>query len=132
MNYKTKNILKWTPSVIVALQLSVSAILKFTSVPFLVQSFNEIGLGDYLMLFGIAEILFVALFLFRRTMKIGFFLLTAYLGGAIATEITHGSFIAPVMILTLTWIAAYLRNPYLFKEDKLSAKQPVWQRKIAA
>src|SRR4029079_12348094 len=48
MNDKTKNVLKWLPSFIIACQLSVSAILKFTGFPFLVQSFSEIGLAGYL------------------------------------------------------------------------------------
>src|SRR6266496_3450285 len=79
MNDKTKNILRWLPSFVIATQLTVSAVLKFTSFPFLVQSFTEIGLVQYLKIFGSMEILLAALFLYPRTMKIGFLLLTAYL-----------------------------------------------------
>jgi DoxX-like family len=118
MNDKTKNVLKWLPSFIIACQLSVSAILKFTGFPFLVQSFSEIGLAEYLKVFGCAELLLASLFLYPRTMRIGFLLLTAYLGGAIAVEISHGTFIVPFLILTLIWIAAYLRNPAIFREKQ--------------
>ena len=118
MNDKTKNVLKWLPSFIIACQLSVSAILKFTGFPFLVQSFSEIRLAEYLKVFGCAELLLASLFLYPRTMRIGFLLLTAYLGGAITVEISHGTFIVPFLILTLIWIAAYLRNPAIFREKQ--------------
>jgi hypothetical protein len=65
-------------------------------------------------------------------MRIGFLLLTAYFGGAIATEITHGGFIAPIAILTIVWIAAYLRKPEIFKGERRNAKRNTWQPKVAA
>jgi hypothetical protein len=132
MSNKTKNILKWIPSVLVALQLTVSAILKFISFPFLVQAFTEIGLVNYLAVFGCAEITLAILFLYSRTMRIGFLLITAYFGGAIATEMSHGGFIAPVVILTLVWIGAYLRKPELFRGERSNARQDSWQAKVAA
>ena len=119
MSNKTKNVLKWLPSFIIVCQLSVSAILKFISFPFLVQSFSEMGLAQYLKVFGCAELLLALLFLYPRTMRIGFLLLTAYFGGAIAVEISHhGTFIVPSLILTLIWIAAYSRNPAIFREKQ--------------
>src|SRR5215210_1713423 len=116
MNDKTKNILRWIPSFVIALQLTVSAILKFTNFPFIVQSFKDTGLVEYLKLFGCAELLFACLFLYPFTMRIGFLLLTSYFGGAIAVEISHGTFIVPAIILTVIWVAAYLRKPEIFKE----------------
>jgi hypothetical protein len=118
MNNKTKKVLKWLPSFIIACQLSISAILKFTGFPFFVQSFSEIGLVQYLKVFGCAELLLASLFIYPRTMRIGFLLLTAYFGGAIAVEITHGTFIVPFLVLILIWIATYLRNPAIFKENR--------------
>jgi len=132
MNDKTKNILRWLPSFVIATQLTVSAVLKFTSFPFLVQSFTEIGLVQYLKIFGSMEILLEALFLYPRTMRIGFLLLTAYFGGAMAVEITHGTFVAPVVILTLIWIAAYLRKPEIFKGNKNNIKHSFSSEKIFA
>ena len=118
MSNKIKSTLRWLPSFIIACQLSVSAILKFTGFSFLVQSFSEMGLAQYLKVFGCAELLLASLFLYPRTMRIGFLLLTAYFGGAIAVEISHGTFIVPSLILTLIWIAAYLRNPAIFREKQ--------------
>jgi hypothetical protein len=132
MSNKTKNILKWIPSVLIALQLTVSAILKLTGFPFIVQAFTELGLSHYLPVFGCAEITLAALFLYPRTVRIGFLLLTAYFGGAIATEMAHGAPIAPVVILTLVWIGAYLRKPEIFRGERSSAKQTNWKPKVAA
>jgi hypothetical protein len=132
MKHKMQTILKCLPSYLVVLPLIISATLKLSSFPFLVQAFAEMGLGAYLKIFGATEILLAVLFLYPRTMKIGFLLLTAYFGGAIAVEVAHGSFIAPVVILSVIWIAAYLRRPEIFKEKKSAAKQPFLQNKLAA
>ena len=118
MDNKTKKILRWLPSFIIAVQFTVSAILKFINFPFLVQSFSEMGLVQYLKAFACAELILALLFLHPRTMRIGFLLLTAYFGGAIAVEIPRGTFIVPSLILTTIWIAAYLRNPAIFKEKE--------------
>ncbi len=131
MSNKTKNLLKWILSVLVAFQLTVSAILKFTGFPFLVQAFTVLGLANYLAVFGLAEITLAILFLYPPTMRIGFLLLTAYFGGAIATEMTHGGSIVPVVILTIIWIAAYLRKPEIFRGENSNTKQE-WQQKVAA
>jgi hypothetical protein len=61
------------------------------------------------------EIAFTALFIFPKTMKIGFILLSCYFAGALATELSHnGPLLNPVMPLALVWIAAFLRNPSIF------------------
>ena len=125
MSNKTKNILKLTPSVVIALAITVSAASKFSGLPALVQSFTERGLIQYLNVFATMELLFVALFLNPRTMKIGLLLLTAYFGGAIATELSYrNAMIAPAVILSMLWVAAYLRNPGIFTEKRQSAIGP--------
>jgi hypothetical protein len=49
-------------------------------------------------------------------MRLGFLLLTAWFGGAMAVELSHGSvFIFPAVILTVLWIAAFLRDPSILK-----------------
>ena len=117
MSNKTKNILNWVPSIFIALFITMSASFKITALPLLVAHFTELHLVQYLKLFGIAELLFIVLFLNRKTMRIGCLLLTAYFGGAIAVELTNGgNMVAPVMILTIIWVAASLRKPGIFKD----------------
>jgi len=49
-------------------------------------------------------------------MRLGFLLLTAWFGGAIAVELSHGNaFIFPAVILTILWIAAFLRDRSILK-----------------
>lgn len=116
MTGKTKNYLKWIPSLLIALFMTLGAIMNFIGTPQLVKLYSKIGLQNSMLLFGITELLFISLFLWPRTMKIGFFLPTGYYGGAMAVELSAGTvFIFPALILTIVWIAAYLRDSTLFK-----------------
>ncbi|MBE7174270.1 MAG: DoxX family protein [Williamsia sp.] len=123
MNNKTKNILRWAPSGLVAFALIGSASSKLSGVQPLIEHFTQIGLVSFVKGFAILELLFLGLFLFPRTIKMGLLLLTAYFGGAIAVELPYGLFMAgPLAILSLVWIAAYLRNPSVFsyKQEKVT------------
>jgi len=120
MKSKTKNILKWLPTVAAALVIIMGACLKLSGFAPLVELYSRIGLLPVIKILGLAELLFLGLFLYSRTMKMGFLLLTAYYGGAMAVELSHGTvFIFPATILTITWIGAYLRDRSLFKSVSL-------------
>ena len=118
MNNKTKRILKWTPSFVLTLILAMSATFKLTAQQPIVEHYTELGMQQYLNFLGIAELFFVTLFMLPRTMKIGFLLLTAYFGGAVAVEVAHqGFFIAPLIILMFIWTSAYVRKPEIFGKE---------------
>jgi len=115
MNNKTAKILKWAPTVLASLIIASTASMKLAAIPPLVEIYSKIGLLSWMQGLGIFELLFLTLFLLPRTLKLGFLLLTAYFGGAMAVEISHGTmFIIPGAILTLIWIAAYLRDTTIF------------------
>jgi hypothetical protein len=115
MKSKTNKILKWAPSILVTLIIGAGSIMKLTAQPQLVEVFSKTGLLPYMNLLGAAELVFVTLFLWSRTLRIGFFLLTAYFGGAMAIELSqHIFFIMPAVILALVWLAAWLRDNSLF------------------
>jgi len=115
MKQKTKNILIWIPSILAALVITLSAGMKLIAMPQLVEIYSRMGILDYMKILGSIELLFVAMFLISRTMRIGFLLITAYFGGAMAVELSHGNlFIFPAVILTLVWIAAFFRDPSIF------------------
>ena len=119
MKSKTKQILKWTPSILAALIIVSGSIMKLTAQPQLVEVFSRSGMLPYMRALGIAELLFVSLFLWRRSLRIGFFLLTGYFGGAMAVELSqHVFFIMPAMILALVWLAAWLRDSSLFRSSQ--------------
>ncbi len=60
------------------------------------------------------ELLFLLLFMGKRTMRLGLLLLTGYFGGAMAIEAIFGNMMVPAIILTVTWLAAGVREPQLF------------------
>ena len=63
MKNKTKQILKWTPSVFTGIIITVGAFMKLAGAAPIVEIYSKIGLLPYLRILGIAELLFVALFL---------------------------------------------------------------------
>jgi hypothetical protein len=118
-----KEKLKWIPSILVAMVISMGATMKLAAAPQVVEIYSRIGLLPYMRLLGVSELLVTGLFLYPRSMKIGLLLITGYFGGAMAVELSHGSiFIFPAAILSVVWIGAYLRNPALFltKQETLS------------
>ena len=127
MKSKTNKILKWTPSILVTLIIVAGSIMKLTAQPQLVEVFVKTGLLPYMKLLGTAELVFILLFLWSRTLRIGLFMLTGYFGGAMAIELSqHIFFIIPAVILAFIWLAAWLRDNSLFSVPQKS------QRTIAA
>jgi len=115
MTQKTKKMLRWIPSVLISLQLGSSALMKFTANPFMVQNFAKAHLLPYMNIIGCMELLFLLLFLQNRTMRIAILLITGYFGGAMAIEAIYGNIFIPATILTVVWLAAWLREPAMFK-----------------
>lgn len=115
MKSKTNKILRWAPSILVTLIIVAGAFMKLTVQPQLVEMFTKTGLLPYIKLLGATELVFVSLFLWSRTLRLGFFLLTAYFGGAMAIELSQQIFfIMPAVILALVWLAAWRRDNSLF------------------
>ncbi len=126
MKSKTKMPLSRILTVFVVLIMAAGGAAKLVGISQLVELYTRIGLLPYLKLLGLAEIALAGLFLSSRTMKVGFLLLTSYLGGAMAVELSHGTiFIAPGLILTLVWITAYLRDKTIFVSSKKQVSEIV-------
>lgn len=103
---------------LIVLALTAGGIMKLVAPTEIINIYTKIGLLAYMKVLGVAELLFAFLFLWNRTMKTGFYLLTAYLGGAMAVELSHGNiFIAPTITLAVTWITAFLRDPSIFRTE---------------
>lgn len=115
MTTKTKNIINWSLAGLVGFIFIGSAMSKFFGGEETIQMANGIGLSaETFRIIGLIEFLSVILFLIPRTGIIGTLLLAAYMGGAIATHVTHGqSLIAPAIIEAIIWIVAIIRFPEL-------------------
>ncbi|MGH9614841.1 MAG: DoxX family protein [Bryobacteraceae bacterium] len=95
----------------VILPFTLSATLKVTHAPAVVQTFAHIGIPQGAILpLGIIELSCLALYLIPRTAVVGTLLLTGYLGGAILANIINGSdFIHALVVGLFVWAGAWLR-----------------------
>lgn len=112
----------WTGRVlttIAVLFMLFDSIVKFTTVPEVVDSFKQLGYPTSLApTIGVIELLCLALYLLPRTSVFGAVMLTGYLGGAVATHVrignpllTHALF--PIYIAFLLWLGLFMREPRL-------------------
>ena len=108
----------WILSVLIALFLiGASAMGKFTSWEGKSEMFAKMGWAEDVMVkIGIVEVAIAILFLIPRSSFIAAILLSACLGGAIATHVRVGDpFLFPIIIGGFTWVALGLREPNVFR-----------------
>ena len=115
MNTKSKQIIYWVLTGLVAFIFLGSAASKFTANEEALKMAANFGLDAKTnTLIGIVEVASLLLFVIPRTGIIGTLLLSAYIGGAIATHLEHGvSIVAPCIIQSLMLIVAFYRFPEL-------------------
>jgi len=95
--------------------LAGGAIAKILKVSYIQNDFEKLGVGAYTQLLGFCELIFLALLLYPRTMNWGFFLFCSYLGGAMATHLSHGeAFLQPMAPLVLIYLNVFLRDKTIF------------------
>jgi len=122
MKKKVGSVIGWTCAILVALFNLFAAVMKYVPVAPGSEAealMQQLGLTPELHhVLGVVEIAIVLLFLIPRTSTVGFVLMVGYMGGAWATNITHGfdslaesmGFIITFALLT---ISAWFRNPEL-------------------
>ncbi len=90
---------------------------KFTTWEGKSEMFAKMGWTENVMFnIGIVEVVISILLLIPRSSFIAAILLSAYLGGAIATHIRVGDpFLFPIIIGVFTWVALGLREPDVFR-----------------
>ena len=102
---------------ILSLLFFASSYAKIVGSPEINERFATFGLAEQQTLLGFTMLISTVLFLIPATFSLGVLLLSAFLGGAIATHMQHGEpFIGPARLLIFVWIAYYLRNPNMFKK----------------
>ena len=101
----------WVPAVLIAL----SGGMKLTGNPQVLQTMQTLGVGRYVRLLGVMELVFATLFVIPSTFKLGFALSSCYFAGAIATELSHDALkVNPFIPIVLLWIGAFIRDRSLF------------------
>lgn len=107
-------IISWTLLILPSLMLLMSAGMKLSGAEPLASAFEAMGLGKLLQVIGAVELLSVALLLIPKTYKIGFLLITGYLGGAMSIELSGGQFPVAGVVLAVIWVGVFLRNKAMF------------------
>ena len=109
------NIITWILTIALGAMVILSGIFKITKNKKITEMLSKLGVAKYIPLFGIAEIIFALLFIYPATRNIGFVLLICYFSGALATDLSHkNTIVAPLVFLTLLFVAEFLFNPALF------------------
>jgi hypothetical protein len=121
----------WTGRIISGLMtafLGLDAIMKFAKPEMVVKGTVELGYSESVILpLGVVLLASVILYALPRTSMWGAILLTAYLGGAVATNVradkplfTH--VLSPVYVAVLLWVGLTLRDRtlevLLFAKDR--------------
>jgi uncharacterized membrane protein YphA (DoxX/SURF4 family) len=117
MNSRAKNITGWVLSGLIVAFLLFSATGKFMPWEGKEEMFAKMGWEINVMYYiGAVEILAAVLFLIPRVAFVGAILLTAYLGGAIATHVrVDEGFVIPLIMGILVWVALGLRDGRIFQ-----------------
>jgi DoxX-like family len=106
-------------TVLVALFLTFDTVIKVLKLAPAVQGTTQLGYpASAVLRIGLIELVCLALYLVPRTSVLGALLLTAYLGGAIATHVRLGSpllshTLFPIYVALLLWGGLYLRETRL-------------------
>ncbi len=117
MTPKTKNIINWVLTVIIALLFISSAAGKIMGDANTLKMAESFGISAAAFkTIGIIEVIAALLFIFPRTGVLGAFILIAFMGGAIATHIEHNQpFVPQLIISAFLWIVTIIRFPELLE-----------------
>lgn len=112
---KTNKTVAWVLTGLISLAFLGSAVGKFTANAEALKMAEQFGINASTYLYiGIIELICLILFIIPRTGILGTLLLSAYMGGAIATHLEHGqSVIAPCVVQTVLFLVAFYRFPEL-------------------
>ena len=115
MSPKTRNIIGWVLTALLAALFIFSAYNKFFGGPDAETHAAAFGMTAATMkMLGCIELLSLLLFIIPRTGVLGTLLLGAYLGGAVATHLEHGQSVTmPIIIAIIGVITALIRFPEL-------------------
>ena len=109
---KGARITGWVMSILPVLLLLLSATFKFLQPTGFAEGLEHMGWSaDVMFKLGVVEVSCAILYLIPRTSILGAILLTAYMGGAVATHLRVGdAFIIQVLVGMLIWGGLWMRD----------------------
>ncbi len=113
----TGKIVGWVLSGLLTAFMLFSSMGKFVDFPNKEEMFAKMGWSvDVMFNIGIVEAIIAVLFLIPRTAFVAAILITAYLGGAIATHVRVSEpFVFQIIIGIVYWVALGLRDRRIFE-----------------
>ena len=119
---KGRRIAGWVLTGLLTALFLGSAAGKLAGAADVVKMMGEWGLGKFVLLIGVGELISALLFAIPKTHSLGVLLLSGYMGGAIVTHMQHNeSFVGQSIILAVIWITGFLRYPELLQSFRSSA-----------
>lgn len=102
----------WVLSILPCLLLLMSASMKFIQPAGFEEGLQHMGwTAGQMKTLGIVEIAIVLVYLFPRTAVLGAILITAYMGGAVATHVRVGDpFWTQILVGVFIWGGLWLRD----------------------
>jgi len=121
MKARMGSIIGWTCAILVSLFNLFAAVTKYIPAEpgsEMAVMAQKLGIARINHILGVMEIAIIIIFLIPRTSTVGFVLMIGYMGGAFATNLTHGftsagEIIPFLVIFALLTISAWFRNPEL-------------------
>lgn len=113
--------------------LFAASIAKIVNAPQMVAQLNADGFMGKIGLLAAIEIVSALAFAIPTTRALGLPLVSAFLGGAVATHIQHGlSPAAPALLLGLCWLGAWVHDPIALWSFPRSFRGPVTRTETIA
>ena len=102
--------------------LAASSAAKLARVPKVTAEMAAIGFsGGKLTRIAFLELVSAVLLAYPRSRPLGLLIASAYLGGAICAHVAHDQpFFQPAIVLSLIWLAAWLRHPAFLRGSEPS------------
>lgn len=119
LSSKTATRIGYAFSILVVLFFVMDFTMKFLALPIVIETNAQLGYGaDLVMPIGIILAVCTVLYVIPQTAVLGAILLTAYLGGAVASHMRIGSplfshVLFGVYLGLFVWGGLYLRDPRL-------------------
>ena len=113
----TGKVVGWVLSGLLTAFMLFSSVGKFSTFEGKAEMFEKLGWSEDVMFnIGIVQVIIAVMFLIPRTAAfIGAILITAYLGGAIATHVRiSDSYVFPIIVGVIYWVALGLRDQRIF------------------
>ena len=89
------------------------------------EQVEKMGLTNDMRLIGVGEVASGLLLMIPRTTRIGILLTSSFWGGAICLHMSRGgSYVAPVVLLLMSWGGTYLREAVWTAGSRVASPSP--------